>query len=86
VRKGLLNLGIQTPETVEAWVDEQVRKGAERPPTAVNFTIYDRSDEQPIGTAGLFDISYVHSLAEFGIAIGERADVVLMDAVPEDLT
>jgi diamine N-acetyltransferase len=72
VREGLLNLGIQTLETEEAWVDEQVRKGAERPPAAVNFTIYDRSDDQPIGTAGLFDISYVHSSAEFGIAIGER--------------
>src|SRR5215211_24037 len=72
VRDGLLNLGVQTPQTEEAWVDEQVRKGAERPPSAVSFTVYDRSDDHPIGTAGLFDISYVHSTAEFGIAIGER--------------
>ena len=72
VREGLLNLGIDTTETVEAWVDEQVRKGVERPPSAAGFTIYDRSDDAPVGTAGLFDISYVHSSAELGIAIGER--------------
>jgi RimJ/RimL family protein N-acetyltransferase len=72
VREGLLNLGVDTTETAEAWVDEQVRKGVERPPGAVNFTIYDRSDDQPVGTVGLFDISYVHSSAELGIAIGER--------------
>ena len=27
VREGLLNLGIDTPETAGAWVDEQVKKG-----------------------------------------------------------
>ena len=47
----------------------QGRRAAAR---AVNFTIYDRSDDQPVGTVGLFDISYVHSSAELGIAIGER--------------
>ena len=72
MREGLENLGIVTPETEEKWVDEQVAKGAERPPVTVNFTIYDRSDDAPVGTAGLFDISYAHSTAEFGIAIGER--------------
>jgi diamine N-acetyltransferase len=72
VREGLLNLGIDTPETAQAWVDEQVKKGVERPPAAVHFTVYDRSDDTPVGTAGLFDISYVHASAEFGIAIGER--------------
>jgi RimJ/RimL family protein N-acetyltransferase len=72
VREGLLNLGIDTPETAEAWVDEQVKKGVERPPSAANFTIYDRSDDAPVGTIGLFDISYVHSSAELGIALGER--------------
>jgi RimJ/RimL family protein N-acetyltransferase len=72
VRDGLLNLGVDTPETVEAWVDDRVRKGAERPPAAVTFTVYDRSDDAPVGTAGLFDISYVHSSAELGISIGER--------------
>jgi diamine N-acetyltransferase len=72
VREGLLDLGVDTPATTEAWVDEQVRKGVERPPSAANFTVYDRSDDEPVGTVGLFDISYVHSTAELGIAIGER--------------
>jgi RimJ/RimL family protein N-acetyltransferase len=72
VREGLMQLGIVTRETEEKWVDEQVAKGAERPPVTVNFTIYDRSDDAPVGTVGLFDISYVHSNAEFGIAIGDR--------------
>jgi diamine N-acetyltransferase len=72
VREGLLNLGIDTPETAGAWVDEQVKKGVERPPSAVNFTVYDRSDDAPVGTVGLFDISWLHSTAELGIAIGDR--------------
>jgi RimJ/RimL family protein N-acetyltransferase len=72
VREGLLNLGIDTTETVEAWIDEQVKKGVERPPPACNFTVYDRSDGAPVGTIGLFDISYAHGSAELGIAIGER--------------
>ena len=72
VREGLLNLGIDSPETAEEWVDDRVRKGVERPPSSVNFTVYDRSDDQPVGTVGLFDISYAHSSAELGIAIGER--------------
>jgi diamine N-acetyltransferase len=72
VREGLLNTGIDTRETAETWVDEQVRKGVERPPSAVNFTVYDRADDAPVGTAGLFDISWTHSTAEFGIAIGDR--------------
>jgi diamine N-acetyltransferase len=72
VREGLLNLGIDTPATAEAWVDEQVKKGVERPPAAAGFTIYDRSDDAPVGTIGLFDISYAHSSAELGIAIGDR--------------
>jgi len=72
VRPGLGDLGIHTRETEEAWVDEALKKGAERPPASVEFTIYDRSDGAPVGTAGLFDLSYVHSRAEFGIAIGER--------------
>ena len=38
----------------------------------VDFTIYDRSDDAPVGTVGLFKINYVHSNAELGIAIGDR--------------
>ena len=38
----------------------------------VEFTIYDRSDSAPVGTAGLFQIVHAHGSAKFGIAIGER--------------
>ena len=72
VREGLENLAIDTPETMERWVDEEVAKCVQRPPVAASFTIYDRSDDAPVGTAGLFKISYVHSNAELGIAIGDR--------------
>ena len=72
VRDGIENLAIDTPETMERWVDEEVAKGVERPPVAVSFTVYDRSDDAPVGTAGLFKVNYVHSNAEFGIAIGDR--------------
>ena len=72
VRDGLQHLGILTRETEEQWVDEAIAKGAERPPAAVNFTVYDRSDDAPVGTVGLFRINYVHSNAELGIAIGDR--------------
>src|SRR4051794_13417937 len=72
VREGIGQMGIVTPVTEEKWVDEEIAKGAERPPVTVNFTVYDRADDAPIGTAGLFRISYVHSNAVFGIAIGDR--------------
>jgi RimJ/RimL family protein N-acetyltransferase len=72
VREGLENLAIDTPETMERWVDEQVAKGVERPPVSADFTIYDRSDDAPVGTVGLFRINYVHSNAELGIALGDR--------------
>ncbi|MGH2968699.1 MAG: GNAT family N-acetyltransferase [Solirubrobacteraceae bacterium] len=38
----------------------------------VEFTVYDRSDSAPVGTAGLFGIVHAHGSAKFGIAIGER--------------
>ena len=39
VRHGIGDLGIHTRETEEAWVDEALLKGAERPPSRVEFTI-----------------------------------------------
>jgi RimJ/RimL family protein N-acetyltransferase len=72
VREGLQQLGILTPETEEKWVDEAIANGAARPPVTVNFTVYDRSDDAPVGTVGLFRINYVHSNAELGVAIGDR--------------
>ena len=53
-------------------MEENLEKGAKREPERVEFTIYDRTDETPVGTAGLFKIVHAHGTAEFGIAIGER--------------
>jgi diamine N-acetyltransferase len=72
VRRGLDRMGIETPQSQEKWVQENIEKGAKREPERVEFTIYDRSDCTPVGTAGLFDISHTHGQAAFGIAIGER--------------
>ncbi|MEA2133416.1 MAG: hypothetical protein QOC68_1325 [Solirubrobacteraceae bacterium] len=72
VRRGLDQLGIATPESQEKWVDENIERGAKREPEAVEFTVYDRSDSAPVGTAGLFGIVHAHGRAEFAIAIGER--------------
>src|SRR3954451_5517738 len=72
VRRGLASLGVATRESEEKWVDDKLEHSAKREPEAVEFTIYDRSDSTPVGTAGLFQISHAHHRAEFGIAIGER--------------
>jgi RimJ/RimL family protein N-acetyltransferase len=72
VRRGLDHRGIATPESQEKWVEDNLEKGAEREPRAVEFTVYDRTDSTPVGTAGLFAINHSHGRAEFGIAIGER--------------
>src|SRR3954465_3632025 len=72
VRRGLDYLGIATPQSQETWVDDNVERGAKGVPEAVEFTIYDRSDSAPVGTAGLLKIIHANGLAEFGIAIGER--------------
>jgi len=72
VRRGLDHLGISTPESEEKWVDDSNKAGAEREPKTIEFTIYDRTDAAPVGTAGLIGIEHVHGRAGFGIAIGER--------------
>src|SRR3954454_2571902 len=72
VRSGLDHMGIATPESQERWVQDNLERGAKREPEAVEFTVYDRSDSVPVGTAGLFHISHAHRRATFGIAIGER--------------
>jgi RimJ/RimL family protein N-acetyltransferase len=72
VRQGLVSMGIATPQSQEKWVEENIAKGAEREPEAVEFTVYDRTDSTAVGTAGLFHIAHAHGTATFGIAIGER--------------
>jgi RimJ/RimL family protein N-acetyltransferase len=72
VRRGLDHLGIATPQSQAKWVEENIERGAKREPEGVEFTVYDRADSTPVGTAGLFQIVHAHGRAEFGIAIGER--------------
>ncbi len=72
VRRGLDQMGLSTPESQEKWVERSTEMGARREPQAVEFTVYDRSDSAPVGTAGLSDIVHAHGSAEFAIAIGER--------------
>jgi RimJ/RimL family protein N-acetyltransferase len=72
VRRGLDHLGVATPESEEKWVDENIERGAKREPDAVEFTVYDRTDSTPVGTAALLQINYAHGTAEFAIALGER--------------
>jgi RimJ/RimL family protein N-acetyltransferase len=72
VRFGLGQRGIATTESQERWVEENLERGAQRRPEGVEFTIYDRADSVPVGTAGLFKIDHLHGTAEFGIALGER--------------
>lgn len=72
VRRGLDYMGIATPESQEKWVEENIEQGAKREPETVEFTVYDRADSAPVGTAGLFQIVHAHGTARFGIAIGER--------------
>jgi len=72
VRRGLDHLGIATAQSQEKWVEDNIERGAEHEPRAVEFTVYDLSDSAPVGTAGLFQITHAHGSAGFAIAIGER--------------
>jgi diamine N-acetyltransferase len=57
VRHGQVQLGIATPQTQGKWVEENVERGAEREPKAVEFTVYERTNSTPVGTAGLRSLS-----------------------------
>ncbi len=72
VREGLGKRGIASPETQEKWVQENLERSAEREPDRVEFTVYVRADGTPIGSIGLFAISYADGTAKLGIALGER--------------
>src|ERR1700709_346086 len=50
------------------------RRNPHRPgePEVVEFTVYDRRDSPPVGTAGLLGIVHAHGNAEFAIFLGER--------------
>jgi RimJ/RimL family protein N-acetyltransferase len=72
VRAGLNQMGVATTQSQEKWVDENLELGAKNEPEAVEFTVYDRRDSAPVGTAGLLGILHAHGNAEFAIYLGER--------------
>jgi len=72
VRGGLNQMGIATPQSQEKWVEDNLERGARSEPGVVEFTVYDRSDCAPVGTAGLLGIVHAHGNAEFAIFLGER--------------
>jgi len=72
VRDGLNQMGIATPQSQEKWVEENLERGASSEPEVVEFTVYDRADGAPVGTAGLLGILHAHGTAEFAIYLGER--------------
>ena len=72
VRDGLNQMGIATPQSQEKWVEDNLERAARSEPDVVEFTVYDRKDSAPVGTAGLLAISHAHGTAEFAIALGER--------------
>jgi diamine N-acetyltransferase len=72
VRSGLNQMGIATPESQAKWVEDNLEQSAKSEPEVVEFTIYDRTDSAPIGTAGLLGILHAHGNAEFAIYLGER--------------
>jgi diamine N-acetyltransferase len=72
VRFGIEFLAVATPENQQTWVEETSKAAAEREPKSATFTIYDLADLAPVGTTGLFDISYMQGGGNLGIALGER--------------
>ena len=72
VRGGLNQMGIATTQSQEKWVEENLELGAKSEPEVVEFTVYDRTDSAPVGTAGLLGIDHAHGTAEFAIYLGER--------------
>jgi diamine N-acetyltransferase len=72
VRHGLQFAGVMTPQTEESFLDESMKEMAERQPTAVHFTVYDREDDEPVGTASLMEVNHMLGRARFGILLGER--------------
>jgi diamine N-acetyltransferase len=72
VRRGLVNVGLYALEAEEAWLDDAIAKNAAPEPEQANFTIYDLSDGEAVGTTSLFGVSWRSGRAMFGIMVGQR--------------
>jgi diamine N-acetyltransferase len=60
------------PFTLEAQRERIAGLGSK--PDLCDFTVYDRSDQAPIGWTSLSHIDHRNGTAEFGILLGERRD------------
>lgn len=70
----LRNLAMRAPmsEAAEsAWFDRMLEAQGK---TDYHFVICLLEDDRPVGTAGLHGLDFVNGNAEFGIAIGEKAE------------
>jgi RimJ/RimL family protein N-acetyltransferase len=65
-------LGLSWPTTLEQELSTYDQRAND--PSAVYFTVYERSTEQPIGIAYLYEIDARHARASFGIMIGNAAN------------
>jgi diamine N-acetyltransferase len=72
VRRGILSPGLYALEAEEDWVRETIAKCTGQAPEQAHFTIYDLSDDVPVGTAGLMGIDWRLRRTTFGIALGAR--------------
>lgn len=60
------------PFTLEA--QRERIAGLSGKPDCCDFTVYDRSDQTPVGLTSLSHIDHHNRIAEFGILLGERRD------------
>jgi RimJ/RimL family protein N-acetyltransferase len=72
VRHGLMFAGVVSPQSEETYLDEALKEMAERQPSAAHFTVYDRDDGAPVGTASLMEVNHLAGRARYGILLGER--------------
>lgn len=63
--------GWVVPWTLEA---QRERLAGRTGPRFADFTVYDRSDQEPIGFSSLFEIDHRNGSASFGVFLGERRD------------
>jgi diamine N-acetyltransferase len=64
--------GRAVPFTLEA--QRERIAGFNGKPDSCDFTVYDRSDQAPIGYSSLSHIDHRNGTADFGILLGERRD------------
>jgi RimJ/RimL family protein N-acetyltransferase len=72
VRRGLATTSIYTVAAEEDWARRTAEAAAKHNPELAAFTIYDRSDLEPVGSCSLMHIDWRFRRAELGILLGER--------------